>query len=130
MPNRIAIAALLALVLVPQISAQRRPARDAGPPVKGATEDGVSVYFSPDGGALATLRAAVMNARKSIGVQAYILTTKEIAGPLAEAHKRGVKLRVLMDSDNAGKSYSAATYLPTPASPSGSMPSTRRRTTR
>src|SRR5689334_10514273 len=89
----------------------RRPAAPGEAPAAAAIEDGISVYFSPGGGALAAVAEQINAAKKTIDVQAYLLTTKDLAGPLKAAHERGVKVRVLMDANNAGDKYSAATYF-------------------
>jgi phosphatidylserine/phosphatidylglycerophosphate/cardiolipin synthase-like enzyme len=46
------------------------------------------------------------SARKSIDVMAYLISTREVAGPLAAAVKRGVEVRVIMDATNLGGRYS------------------------
>src|SRR5688572_9486462 len=66
-----------------------------------AVEDGISVYFCPNGGALQAVAAEINGAKKSIDVQAYMLTTTKLAKPLQDAHRRGVKVRVLIDDRNA-----------------------------
>jgi phosphatidylserine/phosphatidylglycerophosphate/cardiolipin synthase-like enzyme len=100
---------LLACVGLAADEKRERSAPTRRPPA--AEEGGVAVYFTPNGGALSAIVSRINGARKSLDVQAYLLTTQEIAGPIAKAHARGVKVRVVMDSDNAGDQYSAATYL-------------------
>lgn len=106
MCKRVAIAAAVALFasLVCYAAAPK-----AKPPA--AVEQDIAVFFSPDGGALAAIVEQINGAKKTIDMQAYMLSTKEIAGPLAKAHERGVKVRALMDAENAAGSYSSATYL-------------------
>jgi phosphatidylserine/phosphatidylglycerophosphate/cardiolipin synthase-like enzyme len=81
------------------------------PPPPAASEGGVSVFFSPNGGAGAAVVAAINSAKATLDVQAYLLSTKDIIAPIAKAHARGVKVRVVMDHDNAGDQYSGATHL-------------------
>lgn len=106
-----AVTVLLLLCLSTVAVQRNREAGSARAPAPAGSEDGISVYFSPEGGALAAVVREIDGARKSLDVQAYLLTTKEIAGPIAKAHGRGVKVRVVMDDENAGRQYSAATYL-------------------
>jgi phosphatidylserine/phosphatidylglycerophosphate/cardiolipin synthase-like enzyme len=103
--------ALLLLGLAPAAVDQRERQNNNRPPPPAALEQDIAVFFSPNGGATAALVAQINDARRSLDVQAYLLSTKEIAGPIARAHERGVKVRVIMDKENAGDEYSAATYL-------------------
>ena len=106
-----ASSAVFAMLLL-TVSVSARPGREPGvPPPPAAAEDGIGVYFSPDGGATEAIVTLVNASRRSLDVQAYMLSTKEIAGPVANAHERGVRVRVLMDKNNAGDQYSSATYF-------------------
>ncbi len=115
LPLLIALFAPLALVGVAdgERPAAAAPANKATErkPVPAEREDGIAVFFSPNGGALPAVVEVVNSAQRTLDVQAYLLTTKEIAGAIAKAHQRGVKVRVVMDGDKAGDEYSAATYL-------------------
>jgi phosphatidylserine/phosphatidylglycerophosphate/cardiolipin synthase-like enzyme len=71
-----------------------------------AVEDDIAVYFSPGGGGMAALINEINSARRSIDVMAYLISTREIADPLAAAVKRGVEVRVIMDAGNIGGIYS------------------------
>ncbi len=55
------------------------------------------VYFSPKGGCTEAIVKNLDQAEKSILVQAYSFTSKPIAEALIAAHKRGVKVKVLLD---------------------------------
>lgn len=82
---------------------------DAGPRVDKApavVEDDIAVYFSPHGGGMAALIKEINNSKRSIDVMAYLISTHEIADPLADAMKRGVEVRVIMDGGNIGGIYS------------------------
>jgi len=63
------------------------------------TEDGVSVYFSPDGGTMDTLIALIDNARRSVSVEAYYFTHDELADALIRAHERGVAVDIVWDEE-------------------------------
>ena len=69
------------------------------------------VYFLPRGGCTAAINAEIRKARNEILVQAYSITSASIAEELLRAHKRGVKVRVILDSSNDTDRYSAATFL-------------------
>ncbi|OGX14069.1 MAG: phospholipase [Omnitrophica bacterium RIFOXYB12_FULL_50_7] len=55
------------------------------------------VYFSPKGGCTEAIVKNLDQAERSILVQAYSFTSKPIAEALIAAHKRGVKVKVLLD---------------------------------
>src|SRR5688500_11236686 len=61
-----------------------------------AEEDGIQVYFSPNGGAMAAIAEQIQQATKSIDVQAYIFASDDLAQALKDAHTRGVKVRVIL----------------------------------
>lgn len=50
-------------------------------------------------------------ARKTILVQAYSFTSEPIARELADAHRRGVEVRVILDKSNRTEKYSASDFL-------------------
>ncbi len=107
-------AAILTVIVLPLLSFAAAPADTRDRPAKhppAAMESDIALFLSPGGGALAAIADQINSARKSLDVQAYLLTTKELAGPIAKAHERGVKVRVVIDKNNAGDSYSAATFL-------------------
>jgi len=84
-----------------------RPAR----PTPAASEDGISVYFSPDGGATDAIVARLNAAKSTVDLQAYYFTSSSIAKGVAEAHRRGVKVRCIIDASAIDEQYSVATYL-------------------
>lgn len=61
------------------------------------------VYFSPKGGCAQAIIEEVGMARKSIFVQAYSFTYEPIAEALIEAHKRGVRIGVVMGRGKIGE---------------------------
>ncbi|MDB5291424.1 MAG: hypothetical protein JWL69_2665 [Phycisphaerales bacterium] len=75
------------------------------------TEDGISVYFSPHGGALAAILHEIDHARISVDLQAYLITSTEIVDSLKSAQARGVRVRIILDKHNIGGIYSAHAYL-------------------
>ena len=79
------------------------PAADPGPgdaptvtiPARGSVE----IAFSPWNDPETALIAAIADARERILVQAYVFTSKPIARALADAHRRGVQVEVLLDAE-------------------------------
>jgi phosphatidylserine/phosphatidylglycerophosphate/cardiolipin synthase-like enzyme len=75
-----------------------------------AAQDGVSVFFSPKGGCTDAIVAGIDSAKRDIAVQAYYFTSSKIAKALNEAHKRGVKVVVIVDKSIDDGKYSSADY--------------------
>lgn len=69
------------------------------------------VFFSPDGGCTNAINKVIGQARQEILVQAYSFTSAPIAKALLEAHKRGVKVQVILDKSQRSQKYSSATFL-------------------
>jgi phosphatidylserine/phosphatidylglycerophosphate/cardiolipin synthase-like enzyme len=69
------------------------------------------VYFSPAGGATTAICQALGNARSSILVQAYSFTSAPIADALIRAHKKGVRVQVLLDKSQQQMKYSCIDIL-------------------
>ena len=61
------------------------------------TSSGEQVYVSPRGGCTEAIVKNLNQAEKSVLVQAYSFTSQPIAEALVDAHKRGVKVKVLLD---------------------------------
>ena len=57
------------------------------------------VYFSPHGGCTDAIVKELNKAKSSILVQAYSFTSAPIAKVLLNAHKRGVKVEVILDKN-------------------------------
>src|SRR5258708_6066587 len=66
--------------------------------------------FTP-GNALPLVIDTIRSAKSSIAVAAYAFTSKPISVALLDAHKRGVKVAVVVDAGEAAKGYSAARFL-------------------
>lgn len=80
-------------------------------PRAAAREDGLSVYFSPEGRCTDAIVRAIKNARVSVHVQAAQFESKPIAKALAAAHKRGVEVRVIVDRKKNDDKQSRADNL-------------------
>jgi phosphatidylserine/phosphatidylglycerophosphate/cardiolipin synthase-like enzyme len=72
---------------------------------------GVQVYFSPNGGATEAVVNALDHATNSILVQAYSFTSAPIAQALANAHRRGLQVKVILDDSQRTEKYSEADFL-------------------
>jgi phosphatidylserine/phosphatidylglycerophosphate/cardiolipin synthase-like enzyme len=69
------------------------------------------VYFSPHGGCTEAIIKELNKAKNTILVQAYSFTSAPIAKALLDAHKRGVKVEVILDKSQRTQKYSSATFL-------------------
>ena len=69
------------------------------------------VYFSPHGGCTDAIVKELGKAKSTILVQAYSFTSYRIAKGLLDAHKRGVKVEVILDKSQRTDQYSSATFL-------------------
>jgi phosphatidylserine/phosphatidylglycerophosphate/cardiolipin synthase-like enzyme len=103
----IAAVILLALFLFAR-SALISPLLAPGP---AASEDGLSVWFSPQGGCEAAIVHEIASAKITIDIQAYSFTSIPIEHALADAQSRGVRVRAVLDKVAAGEHYSGADYL-------------------
>ena len=71
----------------------------------------IQSYFSPHGGATQAIIRALDIANNTALVQAYSFTSAPIAKALLNAHKRGVKVEVILDKSQRKQSYSSATFV-------------------
>jgi phosphatidylserine/phosphatidylglycerophosphate/cardiolipin synthase-like enzyme len=71
----------------------------------------VEVYFSPRNGGTAAIVREIDRSRSEILIQAYSFTSAPIADSLRKAHKRGVKVSVILDKSQKTQKYSSATFL-------------------
>jgi phosphatidylserine/phosphatidylglycerophosphate/cardiolipin synthase-like enzyme len=62
-----------------------------------------SVCFTPPFGCADFIIGELIKVRETIPVQAYQFTSKLIADALIAAHQRGVKVSVLLDTGNGGR---------------------------
>ena len=69
------------------------------------------VYFSPNGGCTQAVVRELGKAKSSVRVQAYSFTSAPIARALLDAHKRGVRVDVILDKNQSTERYSSATFL-------------------
>jgi len=75
------------------------------------TAQNARVYFSPQGGCTEAVIRALDEAKASVLIQAYSFTSAPIAQAVVNAHKRGVKVEVILDKSNKTANYSAADFV-------------------
>jgi len=88
----------ISLVLL-SFSALAAHAGQAADPAQGNLQP----VFAPWEDVEAAVIEVIGHARKQVLVQAYLLTSKKIATTLVSAHRRGIDVRVLVDSDQLEK---------------------------
>jgi phosphatidylserine/phosphatidylglycerophosphate/cardiolipin synthase-like enzyme len=71
----------------------------------------VQVFFSPKGGCTEAIIHQIEGAKSEILVQAYSFTSGYIIKALLNAHKRGVKVEVILDKSQRTDKYTSATFL-------------------
>jgi phosphatidylserine/phosphatidylglycerophosphate/cardiolipin synthase-like enzyme len=76
-----------------------------------ATVPAWDVRFSPRGGCTEAVVAALKDAKSTVLVQAYSFTSAPIAAALVDAHKRGVKIEVVLDKSQRTEKYSSADFV-------------------
>lgn len=71
----------------------------------------IEVLFSPQGGCTEAILKEINSAKTTVFVQAYWFTSAPIAKALVEAHKRGVKVEVLLDESRTEMDSTQADVL-------------------
>jgi len=69
------------------------------------------VYFSPNGGCTDAIVRELDKAQSTVLVQPYSFTSYRIAKALLDAHKRGIKVEVILDKSQKTDQYSSADFL-------------------
>ena len=96
------------LLLIILVGCATAPVQPPAPP---PTPVFLSVCFSPGEGCTEAIVKELDEAKTSILVQAYSFTSAPIAKALLNAHKRGVKVEVILDKSQRTQKYSSATFL-------------------
>jgi phosphatidylserine/phosphatidylglycerophosphate/cardiolipin synthase-like enzyme len=83
------------------------------PPITNPQEQQTSweVYFSPHRGCTDAIIRELNKAKITVQVQAYSFTSAPIAKALLNAHKRGVKVEVILDKSQRKDEYSSARFF-------------------
>lgn len=71
----------------------------------------IDVRFSPKGGCTEAVVDALRGAKSTVLVQAYSFTSAPIAAALVDAHRRGVKVEVVLDKSQRTEKYSSADFV-------------------
>ena len=71
----------------------------------------INVYFSPNGRCTTVIIEEINNAKSEILVQAYSFTSAPIAKALVDAHKKGIKVLVILDKSQRTAHYTSASFL-------------------
>ena len=71
----------------------------------------IEVHFSPKGGCCEAVVKELDAAKATVLVQAYSFTSAPIAKALVDAHKRGVKVEVILDKSQRSEKYSSADFV-------------------
>jgi len=71
----------------------------------------LEVYFSPHGGCTEAIIRELNRAKNTVLVHAYSFTSAPIAKALLNAHKRWVKVEVILDKSQRTQKYSSTTFL-------------------
>ena len=71
----------------------------------------IAVYFSPKGGCTDAIVGVLKDAKRTVLVQAYSFTSAPIANALVEAHRRGVRVQVVLDTSRLSEASSQAALL-------------------
>jgi phosphatidylserine/phosphatidylglycerophosphate/cardiolipin synthase-like enzyme len=86
--------------------------KESSPPKESTSKQmSAEVYFSPRGGCTDAVVKLINSSKKSVDVAIYSFTSKKIANALIDAHKRGVKVRVLIDYGNGQSKYCVGPLL-------------------
>lgn len=71
----------------------------------------IQLCFTPGQDCTSLVVNTIRDAKKSILVQAYSFTSAPIAKALVDAHKRGIKVKVILDKSQKTAKYSSSTML-------------------
>ncbi len=98
---------MLVMLLIP-LGCQRN---QAGPATAKVSDGNIAVYFSPNGGCTDAIVKALDGAKSTLLVHAYSFTSAPIAKAVVDAHKRGVKVQVILDKSQRTEKYSSADFV-------------------
>ncbi len=70
-----------------------------------------AVHFSPKGGCTEAIVRELCLARREILVLAYSFTSRAITDALVEAHRRGVRVEIVLDHSNEKEEYTDLPHL-------------------
>jgi hypothetical protein len=108
--SRRRLASLWILVLLAFSGCRQAPAQ-AGDAQPAQSLPSIEVHFSPHGGCTEAVVKELDSAKTTVLLQAYSFTSAPIAKALLAAHKRGVKVEVILDKSQKTAKYSEADFL-------------------
>ena len=71
----------------------------------------IEVYFSPQSGSTTAIVQEIDQARSEVLVQAYSFTSAPIARAMLKAHRRGIRVEVILDKSQKNQRYSSFAFL-------------------
>jgi phosphatidylserine/phosphatidylglycerophosphate/cardiolipin synthase-like enzyme len=71
----------------------------------------IEVFFSPKGGCTKTIEKALGQAENAVLIQTYSFTSAPVAKAVVDAHKRSVKVQVILDKSQRTEKYSSADFF-------------------
>lgn len=80
-------------------------------PFQGLKAASISVFFSPNGGAMEAVVRELGAAKETVTIQAYGFSSAPIAKAILAAKQRGVAVRAILDKSNETAKYSSAKFL-------------------
>jgi phosphatidylserine/phosphatidylglycerophosphate/cardiolipin synthase-like enzyme len=103
-PSAIAVLVVLIVAAVTALKSDRFAAlpRELPP---------IEVLFSPGGGCTDAIVREINAAKSNVLVQAYSFTSAPIAKAVVAAHKRGVRVEVILDESQETEKYTEADFL-------------------
>ena len=71
----------------------------------------LEIFFSPKGGCTSQIVKYISKTKVSLDIQAFTFTSAPIAKAVLDVYKKGVPVRIILDSDEATSKYSSATFF-------------------
>lgn len=74
---------------------------------KPVTFESIEVYFSPEDSAQLAIIRELQKAQKSLDIAMFVFTSRVLASAVLNAYKRGIKVRIVMDQEQAKEKFSS-----------------------
>jgi phosphatidylserine/phosphatidylglycerophosphate/cardiolipin synthase-like enzyme len=107
----VGVLVVVGVVLLVQYGPQWLPKAKVAPAGTERNTSGIEVYFSPRGGCTEAVVEQLNAAKSSVLVQAYSFTSDAIAEALVEAHRRGVRVEVVLDRSQLSEKNCQADFV-------------------
>lgn len=79
--------------------------------IKNKTDGDIQVYFSPKDKGISAIIPLIDNSQKYVYIPAFLVTQKQLAQSLINAHNRGVSVKIILDATNTHTSSSKMKLL-------------------